>query len=379
MLTLKKLAVIISLASFYGGGGFFYGLADGLWVPSYNKEIDKFNYRRSKEDIDLSIIIPVFNNIEYTKNCLNSLFKNHPLLNFEIIVINNASTDGTQEFLNGFDYLDNFTIIRNDSNLGYAHACNQGAKISKGKYLYFLNNDTIVFKGAIDELFNTLESAGDEFGMAGSLLFYPDGKLQHGGVAFSSEGTAYHLFRNTEIIGCKNLMFKNAIFLKKCNSVTAASMIIKRTLFFDIGAFDESYKNGFEDIDLCLKIRRLKKDIIFNPKSMLIHFEEKTEGRKKFDMQNQINFQNKWKFSFRQDDNIFAEISDMRMFLEPATFRILNYSISEIKMMEEELYKLFNLGNYKDALEIAEHILKHDSLNIKAYRKKIEIEMLQKN
>ena len=379
MLTLKKLAVIISLASFYGGGGFFYGLADGLWVPSYNKEIDKFNYRRSKEDIDLSIIIPVFNNIEYTKNCLNSLFKNHPLLNFEIIVINNASTDGTQEFLNGFDYLDNFTIIRNDSNLGYAHACNQGAKISKGKYLYFLNNDTIVFKGAIDELFNTLESAGDEFGMAGSLLFYPDGKLQHGGVAFSSEGTAYHLFRNTEIIGCKNLMFKNAIFLKKCNSVTAASMIIKRTLFFDIGAFDESYKNGFEDIDLCLKIRRLKKDIIFNPKSMLIHFEEKTEGRKKFDMQNQINFQNKWKFSFRQDDNIFAEISDIRMFLEPATFRILNYSISEIKMMEEELYKLFNLGNYKDALEIAEHILKHDSLNIKAYRKKIEIEMLQKN
>ncbi|MCL4498463.1 MAG: glycosyltransferase family 2 protein [Deltaproteobacteria bacterium] len=378
-LTLKKLSVIISLASFYAGGGFFYGLADGSRVPSYNKEINKFNYKRGIEDIDLSIIIPVFNNIEYTKNCLNSLFKNHPLSNFEIIVINNASTDKTEEFLNDFDYLDNFTVIRNDSNLGYAKACNQGAKISKGKYLYFLNNDTVVLKGAIDELFDTIENAGDKCGIAGSLLLYPDGKLQHGGVAFSQEGTAYHLFRNVEIIGCKNLMFKNAIFLKKCNGVTAASMVIKKDVFFAVGTFDESYKNGFEDVDLCLKVRRLKKDIIFNPKSMLIHFEERTEGRKKFDMQNQIIFQNKWKFSFGQDDNIFAEISNIRMFLEPMTFRILNYySVSEIKRLEEELYKLFNLGNYKGALEIAEYILKYDFLNIKVYRKKIEIEMLQK-
>ncbi|MCL5892382.1 MAG: hypothetical protein M1412_04340 [Deltaproteobacteria bacterium] len=174
-------------------------------------------------------------------------------------------------------------------------------------------------------------------------------------------------------------MFKNAIFLKKCNGVTAASMVIKKDVFFAVGTFDESYKNGFEDVDLCLKVRRLKKDIIFNPKSMLIHFEERTEGRKKFDMQNQIIFQNKWKFSFGQDDNIFAEISNIRMFLEPMTFRILNYySVSEIKRLEEELYKLFNLGNYKGALEIAEYILKYDFLNIKVYRKKIEIEMLQK-
>ena len=373
-LTLKKLTLIISLASFYAGGGFFYGLADGLPVPSYNKEINKFNYKRGIEDIDLSIIIPVFNNIEYTKNCLNSLFKNHPLSNFEIIVINNASTDKTEGFLNDFNYLDNFIVIRNDSNLGYAKACNQGAKISKGKYLYFLNNDTVVLKGAIDELFDTIENAGDKCGIAGSLLLYPDGKLQHGGVAFSQKGTAYHPFRNVDIIGCKNLMFKNAIFLKKCNAVTAASMIIKRDVFFAVGAFDESYKNGFEDVDLCLKVRRLKKDIIFNPKSMLIHFEERTEGRKKFDMQNHIIFQNKWKFSFRQDDNIFAEISDMKMFLEPMTFRILYSSVSEIKRLEEELDSLCNSGSYHDALELAEYILRYDSLNIKVCRKKIEIE-----
>ena len=275
--------------------------------------------------------------------------------------------------------MDNFIVIRNDSNLGYAKACNQGAKISKGKYLYFLNNDTVVLKGAIDELFDTIENAGDKCGIAGSLLLYPNGKMQHGGVAFSREGAPpYHIFGNTEIMGCKNLMFKNAIFLKKCNAVTAASMIIKRDVFYAASAFDESYKNGFEDVDLCLKVRRLKKDIIFNPKSMLIHFEERTEGRKKFDMQNQINFQNKWKFSFRQDDNIFAEISDMKMFLEPMTFRILYYSVNEIKKLEAELDKLFNLGNYKGALEIAEYILRYDSLNIKVYRKKIEIEMLQK-
>ncbi|MDA8052959.1 MAG: hypothetical protein M0012_02255, partial [Deltaproteobacteria bacterium] len=179
--------------------------------------------------------------------------------------------------------------------------------------------------------------------------------------------------------GCKNLMFKNAIFLKKCNGVTAASMVIKKDVFFAASAFDESYKNGFEDVDLCLKIRRLKKDIIFNPKSMLIHFEERTEGRKKFDMQNNIYFQNKWKFSFRQDDNIFAEISDIKIFIKPMTFLIFYYSVSEIKKLEAELDKLFNLGNYKGALEIAEYILKDDFLNIKVYRKKIEIEMLQKN
>ena len=385
-LSLKMLASIINLSSFYAGGGFMFELADGLYVPSYNKESNKVNYKRRDEygNYDVSIIIPVFNNLEYTKNCLTAIFKNHPLVNFEIIVINNASTDGTQDYLKIFSHLDNFIVIDNSINLGYAKACNQGAKVSRGEYLYFLNNDTVIFKGAIDELVNTIKKAGGECGAAGSLLLYPDGKIQHAGVVFTGHGGValpYHTYRGMDIFGCKNLYAKNTLIYKSYNAITAASILLKKELFFSVNLFDEIYKNGFEDVDLCLKLREIKKYITFNPKSMVIHFEEKTEGRRKFKNENQFYLMNKWKFKYIYDDYIFAEECNLKLYINPINLSINYYSISELRKSENNVDLYFDSGNYQQALELCDNVLIYDRLNIKAYRNKLEIErkLMNKN
>ncbi|MFW0884969.1 glycosyltransferase family 2 protein [Candidatus Acidulodesulfobacterium sp. H_13] len=384
-LSLKIIAEIINMSSFYAGGGFMFKLADGLCVPSYDLMSDKVNYARSNEGeavcYDVSIIIPVFNNIDYTKNCLTSIFKNHPLVNFEIIVVNNASTDGTEDYLKGLSCLNNFTVINNNVNSGYAKACNQGAKASRGKYLHFLNNDMIVFKGAIDELVNTAFKAGNRFGAVGSLLLYSDGKIQHAGVVFVSiDGivSPYHQYKGMGIFGCEELYAKNTIMYKKYNAVTAASILLKKELFFSIDSFDEIYKNGFEDVDLCLKIKEARKDIIFNPRSMLVHFEEKTEGRRKYDIENGYHLLDKWQFRYSDDDYIFAENCDFKIFKNYLHSNVKYYTIRDLKKLESDAMLCLNSGDYKRAAELCDDILAYNRLDIRAYRRKMDLEKLIK-
>lgn len=380
-LSLKIIAEIVNMSSFYAGGGFMFKLADGLCVPSYDLMSDKANYSRGDEggDYDVSIIIPVFNNIKYTINCLTSIFKNHPLVNFEIIVVNNASTDGTENYLNGLSRLNNFTVINNNVNLGYAKACNQGAEASRGRYLHFLNNDMIVFKGAIDELVNTALKTGDRFGAAGSLLLYSDGKIQHAGVVFVSIGgivSPYHQYKGMDIFECKELCAKNTIMYEKYNAVTAASVLLKKELFLSINSFDEIYKNGFEDVDLCLKIKEAQKDIIFNPKSMLVHFEEKTTGRRRYDIENGYHLLDKWQFRYSADDYIFAENCDFKIFKNYLHSNVKYYTIRDLKKSENDIRLCLDNGDYKRAAELCDDILTYDKLDIRAYRKKMDLEKL---
>src|SRR5436190_22220932 len=126
-----------------------------------------------------SVIIPLFNKADLTRACLAALIGATPADLYEVVVVDNGSTDDTAALLDQLD--GDVTIIRNPQNLGFARACNQGALAARGEYLVFLNNDTEPEPGWLEPLIGTAD-ANPRVGAVGSKLLYPDGRLQHAGV-----------------------------------------------------------------------------------------------------------------------------------------------------------------------------------------------------
>ena len=221
---------------------------------------------------DCSIVIPVCNKFELTRQCLTHLADVTHGCTYEVIIVDNGSTDGTKEFLTSL--AGDIQVVTNDSNLGFAIACNQGAKAAKGKYIVFLNNDTIPQMGWLSALVEDAEQHPD-VAIVGSKLLYPNNTIQHAGVVFSKISlTPYHIFNSVKSD------FAGANFRQEFQAVTAACLLIRQEAFHAVGGFDEKFRNGFEDVDLCLKIRESGKKVIYQPKSVLYHLEEQTPGRK---------------------------------------------------------------------------------------------------
>ena len=132
----------------------------------------------------VSIIIPVFNQFDLTAKCLTELSTVTKGAPYEIIVVDNASTDGTPARLKSLRRP--LGLIRNELNAGFARASNQGAAAARGKYLLFLNNDTIPLEGWMDEMLKELKSH-PEVAVVGSKLLYGSGSVQHAGVIFERE------------------------------------------------------------------------------------------------------------------------------------------------------------------------------------------------
>src|SRR5262245_27262075 len=129
----------------------------------------------------VSIVIPTFNRLDLTRACLKAIQAHTPDDQYEIIVVDNASTDATREFLTNEQRAGRITAILNDTNAGFARACNQGAAVAQGKFVLFLNNDTEVKPGWLEPLVRTLE-ADPRIGAAGSKLIFPNATIQHAGV-----------------------------------------------------------------------------------------------------------------------------------------------------------------------------------------------------
>ena len=240
----------------------------------------------SATQFDCSVIIPVWNRCELTQDCITALAKTTEGLSWELIVVDNHSTDRTPEFLSSLG--GDVQIIRNQDNLGFAKACNQGARAAKGKYLVFLNNATIPLDNWLRELAREVEEH-PEVGVVGSKLLYMNGTVQHAGVVFSkSPLSPYHIHR----LASADLPAVNQ--RREFQAVTAACMLVRKTLFDEIGGFDEGFCNGFEDVDLCLKVRERGARIVYQPRSVLYHLESQTPGRKLHDERNGIRFQERW-------------------------------------------------------------------------------------
>jgi GT2 family glycosyltransferase len=256
----------------------------------------------------VSIIIPAYNNWQLTFRCLMSLLEHTSGVRYETIVVDNASTDETAVAL---PRLEGLRARRNAENLGFATACNQGASMARGRYLLFLNNDIEARANWLPPMLRMMEmevtqgtpprarESVPKMGIVGSRLLYPDGTLQHGGVAVSYAGplpiNPVHLaYRERPEASAKPLLL---------NVVTAACMLIRRDLFDEVGGFDESYRNGFEDVDLCFKARERGWLVGYTPESTLIHHESKSKGRFAATRWNENLLQRRWLGRFKSFDH----------------------------------------------------------------------------
>jgi len=248
--------------------------------------------------IDCSIILPVFNRVELTQQCLTQLAKVTDGVSYEVIVVDNNSTDGTQEFLDTLD--GDVQIIRNAENLGFAKACNQGAQAARGKYFIFLHNDTIPQDGWLQALVEEAET-DTNIAIVGGKLLFADGTLQHAGVVISRYFlTPYHIYGGLQgNARCAN-------YRRELQAVTAACMLIKRNWFDDVGGFDETYRNDFEDTDLCLKIGEKNGKVVYQPKSWIYHLESQSSGRKKPETGHTAFFIERWGEKFIVDEDCIA-------------------------------------------------------------------------
>jgi GT2 family glycosyltransferase len=241
----------------------------------------------------VSIIIPAWNNIELNRQCLESLYRTAGAVPHEVIVVDNGSTDGSAQLFDGEERAARLRAIRNSSNLGFARACNQGARAAEGEFLLFLNNDIVALPGWLEPL---LACAGrhERAGAVGSKLLYPDGTVQHAGVAFTASGVL-HVYRHFH-------MDHPAVNRERpFQAVTGACLLIRRDLFLDAGLFDENYRNGFEDLDLCMRLVQRGLTAYYCPASVLVHLESKTAGRFTHDGTNSLRFTKRWGTAIRPD------------------------------------------------------------------------------
>lgn len=258
----------------------------------------------------VSIVIPVFNKVQYTQACLESIARHSgDAIPFEVIIVDNASSDGTLEYLHsvGGDLL----VWRNEENLGFARATNQGAMLARGEYLVFLNNDTEVQAGWLQALIAELDDHPDT-GAAGARLLYPDGSIQHAGVAIGRDLIPYHLYRRLPA-GHPAVTQRRTFPV-----VTAACMAVRRTEFYALGLLDEGFVNGHEDVDLCLRYRQLGKNVVYRPDCVAVHHESVSDGRLDQRDQNVKRIFRKWRYDLVQDDFAYRFASTDRPQADPA-------------------------------------------------------------
>ena len=221
------------------------------------------------EEVDVSIIIPVFNQLEYTHACLASLQAVQEQPRFEVIVVDDCSTDGTPEVM---AQIRGVVHLRNDNNSGFIASCNAGAKRARGKYLVFLNNDTIVKAGWLTALLDTFKEEL-RVGIVGSKLLYPDGHLQEaGGIIWrDASGWNYGKFDDPGK--------PEYNYLRDVDYCSAAALMVPKALFASAGGFDSRYAPGYyEDTDLAFKIRQAGYRVLYQPLSEVLHYEGATGG-----------------------------------------------------------------------------------------------------
>ncbi|HET6810721.1 MAG TPA: glycosyltransferase [Acidimicrobiales bacterium] len=216
-----------------------------------------------------SIVIPLWNNVAYTHACLVRLAEATPAGTFEVVLVDNGSTDGTAELLAALS--GDVRIVRNAQNLGFSRACNQGAEVATGRHLVFLNNDTEPHPGWLQPLVEVLDGEPD-VGVVGSKLLFPNGLVQHAGVWMVGDGSRKYLH------GYHRLYLAvpdDPAVEERCDLqvVTGAALAIRSDLFRQLGGFDEGYWNGNEDVDLCLKVREAGYRVVYEPRSCLTHHE----------------------------------------------------------------------------------------------------------
>lgn len=223
---------------------------------------------RNLASMKISIIIVSYNTRDLLVGCLNSIFEFLDADMFEAIVVDNGSSDGTCLLLKS-NY-DNIKLIENKSNLGFGRSNNIGAQVARGKYLWFLNSDTFLIDGRITDLVEAMD-ANEEIGVASPFLVMEDKKTEQVG-SYGNNPSILTLLKNHAVKNAE----KNSKEFFRVDWVTGAAMLVKRSIFNQVGGFDDRFFMYYEDVDLCMEIRRAGYKVTYWPKYKVVHIAGKS-------------------------------------------------------------------------------------------------------
>ncbi len=234
---------------------------------------------------DLSIIIVSFNTKELLQKCITSIIKTTKGISFEIIVVDNASTDGSPESLGDFQ----LTLIKNKKNLGFAKANNQGIEIARGKYILLLNSDTLISNNFLKGMLRWMDKH-PKVGIASCALLNKDGSLQGTGGYFPNLLSVFSWMTIQDIPLIDQFIkpfhpmheksfYKNIRFYKRKKEldwVTGAFFLVRRKVIDDIGLLDEDYFMYVEEVDFCFRAKKAGWQVWYLPQWSIVHYERES-------------------------------------------------------------------------------------------------------
>ncbi|SMO58611.1 glycosyltransferase [Solitalea koreensis] len=276
----------------------------------------------------VSIIIPVYNQLDFTINSLASI-KEHFSKKFpiEIIVVDDCSTDDTQRIISK---IDGIKYIHNDQNIGFLNSCNKAVSQSSGEYICFLNNDTLILPNWLESLVDTIEF-GDEIGAVGSQLLYPYGLLQEAGGLIFEDGSGCNYGRGL------HPEIPKYNYTRQTDYCSGCSLLISTKDFNALGGFDTRYSPAYyEDTDLCFSVTyKLNKKVIYQPASKLIHFEGVSSGKtispgnvKAYQEINRVKFIQKWESELLQKHQKNKALDDSaRKYIEKPVLLVMDHAL----------------------------------------------------
>ena len=236
----------------------------------------------------LSVVVPVYNNWWMTARLLAELERLRGGLPFETIVVDNASSDETLREIERFGWV---RYLRNERNLNFAGACNIGAGEAEAPLVLFLNNDAYPLGDALGPLVAAFDR--EEVAIAGGALLFEDGVTQCAGFVVLPNAHWHYSERNLPA-GVQDVnRSRDAL------GVSGAAMAVRTHWFLESGGFDESFVNGFEDVDLCMRAREAGRAIRYVAQSRFAHYEGASEGRYEREQQNERRFYERWSAAFQ--------------------------------------------------------------------------------
>lgn len=247
----------------------------------------------------VSIVIPVLDRLEFTRQCLDRIRRNtSDRIPYEVVIVDNGSTDGTQEYFRE-GALPGLSLVyhRHESNRGFARGNNAGAGLGQYRYLLFLNNDTLVQPGWLDAMVATAES-DRTIGVVGIKQLFPyTNTIHHTGIIFTAAKGPQHIYPFADA----SLPHVNR--QREYQAVNGACLLVPKPLFEACGGFDESYVNGYEDLDLCMAVRQRRYKVVCCTSAFIYHYGQISEGRTAADRENERYFWSKWKDAVRLDED----------------------------------------------------------------------------
>lgn len=259
----------------------------------------------------VSVVIPVYNQIQHTYHCLASIARHGSQLPMEVIVVNDCSSDETSEVLTRIKGL---KVLNNEQNMGFVDACNRGVDMAMGDWVVLLNNDTAVSENWLDALYETFLHRSDA-GLVGSQLVYPDGRLQESGGIIFSDGSGWNYGR------LQDAADPRYNYLRETDYCSGAAIMFRRNLFRELGGFDTRYRPAYyEDTDLAFKMREAGYKVYVQPASRVTHYEgitsgtDLTQGVKQYQVVNQQKFLQRWSEALAQQPEPTDQVDKIKEF-----------------------------------------------------------------